>query len=93
MNEQRSYSEAVLAVSSDDEYTAKAKHIIDHISAVIPENVTCAMGVMVTTDGTAVYVLGNDAQLSKMLLALANTVRDSMQQANNPPTPPDEVKH
>lgn len=93
MSEERSFSETVLEISSNEEFVAKCQRVVTEIGGVKPETVICTMGVMVTTEGVKLYTLGTDNQLAKMLLTLADTVRTGMQQANNPPTPTDEAKH
>lgn len=58
-----------------------------------PQDVLCTMGIVVGPAGVHMHIVGNDEQIAKMLGAMAHTVREAMQQMNNPPDHSNEVKH
>lgn len=94
MSENRNFQELILDVKTDDEFTAKAQRVIEHVGATKAEDVVCMLGIVATKETVKIFSLGTDAQVVKMLLGLADVIKHNMQAANNPPTPtPDEAKH
>lgn len=82
-----------LAVPKSDDFVAKVEHAYKMFTSTPAKDVMCTMGITVGPNGVHMHIIGDDVEVVKMLNALAHTVREAMEKANNPPDHSNEVKH